>query len=182
MQRIAQVSAADASAATAELFTAIKNKVGAVPNILATMGQSPAVLEGYLGFSDALAKGRLSAARREQIALAVAGANSCDYCASVHSAVGSKAGLGAEEIQRNLEGFSSDPETQAILEFTNVLISRRGNVSAAELDALREAGFNDEEIVEIVANAALNIFTNYFNHVVDTDIDFPVVRTGRVAA
>lgn len=182
MQRIERIDEAKAPPRTAELLATVKKQMGGVPHILATMAQSPAALGGFLGFAGPLSVGTLSAALREQIALSVAGANRCDYCASVHSALGDKAGVARDELRRNLEGRSSDPEVQAALRFVTRVVATRGHVSDEDLAAVRKAGFSDEAIVEMVAHTALNIFTNYFNHVAATEIDFPVVRTGAAAA
>tara|TARA_A100000171_G_scaffold46627_1_gene51656 strand:+ start:235 stop:786 length:552 start_codon:yes stop_codon:yes gene_type:complete len=177
MQRIERLNEADASAETAELLAAVKQQMGGVPNILGTMARSHAALSGYLGFSGALGKGKLSAKLREQIALTVAGANGCDYCASVHTAVGGQHGVAAEELSDNLEARSADARTQAALTFTAKVMKTRGNVTDSDMKAARDAGFSDEELIEIVGHVALNVFTNYFNHVAGTEIDFPHVRT-----
>ncbi len=180
MVRIQPVNAAAATGHAGALLGAVKAKIGVVPNIFATFAQSPKVLEGYLGFSTALSQGRLSPKLREQIALTVAGINSCDYCASAHTALGKVTGLDAEELARNLRGESRDPETQVVLDFVREVVDRHGVVADGELDALRHAGYDDGEVVEIVAHIAVNIFTNYFNHIAGTEIDFPVVRTAGV--
>lgn len=182
MQRIDRIDEASAPQATTGLLAAVRKQMGGVPNIVGTMAQSPAALGGYLGFAGALAGGKLSVAVREQIALAIAGANRCDYCASAHTAVGGRIGLAADEITRNLAGRASDPKVQGALRFGATIVATRGNISDDDLAAVRQAGFTDEEVVEIVANTALNIFTNYFNHIVRTDIDFPVVSTDSLAA
>lgn len=182
MQRVERINEAKAPPKAAELLAAVKRQMGGVPHILATMAQSPAALGGYLGFAGPLSAGTLSAAMREQIALAVAGANECDYCASVHTALGGKSGVAKDEMRRNLEGRSTDSKVQAALRFATRIVAVRGRVSDEDLANVRRAGFSDEAIVEMVANTALNIFTNYFNHVAATEIDFPVVRTGAVAA
>lgn len=182
MQRIQRINEAGAPQKTAQLLAAVRRQIGAVPHILATMAQSPAALGGYLGFAGALAGGTLSGKVREQIALTVAGANQCDYCASVHTTLGGNLGVPAEELERNLHGRSADPKVQSALRFAARIVATRGNVTDEDLAAVRSAGFGDEEIVEIVANTALNIFTNYFNHVAGTEIDFPLVQTVAVAA
>lgn len=161
-----------------QILGAVKQKLGVVPNIYATFAHSPAVLEGYLAFGEALAGGKLPAGLREQIALAVAGENTCDYCASAHTALARGAGVDAEEAARNLKGEASDDRVQAILGFARSVVEKRGWLDDGELQALRAAGVSDEEVVEIIANIAANIFTNYFNHIAGTEIDFPVVRTG----
>lgn len=168
----------ETAGAAAETLGAIKQKLGVVPNIFATFAHSPAVLNAYLGFSDALGQAKLPADVREQIALAVAGENQCDYCASAHTMMAKGAGVSADEAARNLQGQASDPRTQAILRFSRLVVEERGLVDPQELQTLRNAGVSEQEIVEIIATISINIFTNYFNHIVDTEIDFPRIETG----
>jgi len=182
MQRIPQLDPADAPQDVAATLAAVKAKLGVVPNIFKTMAQAPAVLNGYLAISGALGAGKLPAALREQIALVTAGVNACDYCASAHSALGKMAGLRSEEIARNLAGEASDTKVRAAITFAKKLVVDRGVVGDADIAAVKAAGYSDEEVLEILGHVAINLFTNYFNHLADTDIDFPVVETARAAA
>lgn len=181
MQRITAVKPDNATPEVAATFGAIKSKLGSVPNIFTTMAVAPSVLNGYLGFSEAAGKGRLSARVREQIALLAANTNGCDYCASAHQALGKMAGLSTDDISRALDGQSADAKVTAALAFAKAVLAERGHVSDAALSAVRAAGWSDEEVLEITANVALNIFTNYVNSVAGTDVDFPRVATRRVA-
>jgi uncharacterized peroxidase-related enzyme len=182
MQRIPQVDPAKAPADVIATLGVIKSKFGKVPNILKTMAQAPAVLNGYLAFSGAISTGKLSPALREQLALVTAGANACDYCASAHSASGRMAGLAVDEIKRNLAGDASDAKAMAALAFARKLVVNRGVVTDAEIAAVKSAGFTDEDVLEILGNVALNLLTNYFNHVAATDIDFSRVEAARKAS
>ncbi|MEQ9328764.1 MAG: carboxymuconolactone decarboxylase family protein [Rhodospirillales bacterium] len=182
MQRISRIDEAAASDKTRDLLSAVRKQMGGVPNIIATLAQSSAALGGYLGFAGALSQGRLSGGAREQIALAVAGANECDYCASAHTVLGGMHGIDKAEIDRNLKGISEDPKTQAALRFATRIVASRGHLSDTDLADIRAAGYSEEEVVEIIGHTLLNIFTNYLNHIADTEIDFPVVRTGNAAA
>ncbi|QEG40888.1 carboxymuconolactone decarboxylase family protein [Roseimaritima ulvae] len=173
MSRIPQISPATATGTTAELFAAVKGKLGMVPNMMQAIGNSSAALNAYLQFSGSLAGGSLSNQQREQIALAVGEANHCDYCLAAHSALGKMAGLSPEQIRDARRGQAVASESDALLRFAAKLVSDRGHVTNEDLQALRSQGFSDSDITEVVANVALNIFTNYFNHVADTDIDFP---------
>ncbi len=164
-----------------EKLDAIKEKLGMVPNIFQTFANSPAVLDFYMQGSGALGNTSISAQLRESIALTVAGANSCDYCASAHTKIGEGAGLGADELAQNLRGQSSDSKTLAALDFSALLVEQRGEVNDNDVQALRDAGYTDGEVLEITAVVAFNIFTNYFNHVADTDVDFPLVSTADVS-
>jgi len=181
MPRIQTVDRASATGAAKELLDGVHAAIGVVPNIYATLAQSPKALEGFLAFNTALGRGLLPASLREQIALAVAGVNDCDYCASAHTAVGKGTGLGAEELARNLQGRSEDSRVQAALVFARRVVAERGWVGDSDVQALRDVGFSDAEVVEIVTHIGVNVFTNYFNHIVDTEIDFPVVRATATA-
>ncbi|MGH6953654.1 MAG: carboxymuconolactone decarboxylase family protein [Alphaproteobacteria bacterium] len=140
------------------------------------------MLDVYLGASGALASGTLPAKLREQIALAVAEANGCGYCLSAHSAIGGKLGLGEGEISAARGADSADAKTAAALRFAVGLVRSRGRASDADIEELRRHGFTDGQIGEIVANAALNVFTNYFNMVAGTEVDFPKVMPRMSAA
>ena len=176
MSRLTQISDADASPDAANLFSAIKSKVGVVPNLYRVMANEPAVLAAALNFGDTLSEGSFDQKTREAIALAVAGANSCDYCASAHSAISKSLKVDNAEITARLHGKSAEPKLQAILHFALAVVEKRGLVSDADLAAAREAGLTQGEIVETVAVTVANILTNYINHVAQTDIDFPVVH------
>ncbi len=158
----------------------VEAKLGSVPNIFQTFAHSPAVLDFYMQGSGALGNTSISAALRESIALTVAGLNHCDYCASAHTLIGKGAGLSDDETADNLHAKSKDAKTQAALDFAALLVTDRGNVNDNDVQAVKDAGFTEGEVLEIVAVVAFNIFTNYFNHVADTDVDFPPVSTSDV--
>jgi uncharacterized peroxidase-related enzyme len=177
MPRFQPVDPAHATGRAKDLLDGVKKQLGVVPNLLRTLAQAPAALETYLAEAKALSGGALSARLREQIALAVAGRNACDYCASAHTFIGGQLGVEPQELGRNLDGASADPKTAAALVFARAVVDAHGHVADADFAAVRDAGWSDPEIVEIVAVVVHNIFTNYFNHIFATEIDFPVVRT-----
>ncbi len=172
MQRIPPATQPKDKAQT--LLGSVKKAMGATPNIFTTFANAPAALEAYLGMMNALAHGVLAPPLREQLAVTVAGYNGCNYCASAHVFLGTKAGVEREELVANSKGRSADPKTQAALAFARALLDKRGKVSDDDLAAVRAAGFQDEEIIEILAHVAMNSFTNYFNETAKTAIDFPV--------
>ncbi|WP_300546933.1 carboxymuconolactone decarboxylase family protein [Roseovarius sp.] len=182
MARISQVSDTTATPEASALFSAIKGKIGMVPNLYRVAANQPSVLAAMLGLNETLAGGAFDDRTREAIALAVAGANACDYCASAHSAISAGLKVAPEAIRDHLGGRSEDPRTAAILRLSVSIVATKGKVSDADLAAARAAGLNEADIVETLANVVANIFTNYLNHVAETDIDFPVVSTAQVAA
>lgn len=173
MSRIHQIVAETATGKAKELLDAVKGKLGLVPNMTRAMANAPAVLDGYLSLSGALGKGALSAKDRERIALAVGQANGCEYCLAAHSAIGKMVGLTTDQIQDSRRGSSVEPKPATIVRFARQVMDKQGRVTDADLADARIAGLDDGAVAEIVANVALNIFTNYFNHVAETDIDFP---------
>jgi uncharacterized peroxidase-related enzyme len=178
MSRIPTPSSIDAAPASAKpLLEAVNKQIGSVPNLFRVVANSPAALEGYLGMSTALAKGRLPAQTRERIALAVAQINGCNYCLSAHSLMGKNlAKLSDAEIAANRHGGSLDPKADAAVRFAVKVVRERGRVSDADVRAVRMAGYDDAQIVEIVQHVALNTWTNYINEVAKTEIDFPVAQ------
>jgi uncharacterized peroxidase-related enzyme len=182
MPRINPVNPAETTGKTRRLLDGVQAKLGLTPNLMKTLATAPAALEAYLNFGAALSTGTLAPQFREQIAIAVAQANSCEYCLSAHSALGSLAGLTPEELQASREARSADAKRDAGLRFAQAIVVQRGEVSDAALAQVRQAGYTDGEITEIVANVAVNIFTNYFNHVAQTEVDFPVVPVAMAAA
>ena len=175
MQRITAINPAQATGRAKQLLDGVQAKLGMTPNLMKSLATAPAALEAYLHFGAALATGALDAKFREQISLAVAQANSCEYCLSAHSAIGKMVGLKPEEILAGREAHDSDAKRNAGLQFAQTLVVERGQVSDQALASVKSAGYSDGEITEIVANVAINIFTNYFNHVARTIVDFPEV-------
>jgi AhpD family alkylhydroperoxidase len=112
---------------------------------------------------------------REQIALCVGEANGCEYCLSAHTVMGQNAGLNEKEIYLSRRGESVDNKVQVALSFVRKVVEKRGWVSGEDLEAVRDVGYSDEEITEIIANIALHNFTNYFNHIAEIEVDFPLV-------
>lgn len=182
MSRINPVDRHTSNDRLRKTFDAIQQQLGVVPNMMRTMAQSPAVLDAYLAFGAALHKGLLPASLQEQIALTVAEANACDYCLSAHSVLGRGAGLSSDDVDASREGRASDPGAAAALRFALALIERRGAVTEQDVARVRAAGFGDGEIAEIIAHVGLNVFTNYFNRAVHTEIDFPPVTAGQLAS
>jgi len=178
MSRISIPASIEAApTASQPLLHGVKKQIGSVPNLFRLVSNSPAALEGYLGLSAALAKGSLSAATRERVALAVAGVNDCGYCLAAHSYLGKHvARLDDAEIAANRSGSSHDPRADAAVRFAAIVVQQRGHISDTDFQAVRAAGYTDAEVIEIVQHVALNTWTNYINEVAKTDIDFPVTE------
>ncbi len=181
MSRLPVIQTEAASPKAKHLLEAVQAKLKITPNMTRVMANSPAVLEGYLAFSGALAGGSLPSKLREEIALEVGEQNACQYCVSAHTAIGKLTGLTDVEIQQAREAQSSSSKHSAALVFARKLVASKGQVADADFEAVRQAGFSEGDIAEIIAHVALNIFTNYFNIATAVEVDFPKVTLGRVA-
>lgn len=176
MARLTALNPDSATGKTKALFDAVQTKMGRVPNMMRTMGNSPALLEAYLNFSTALGNNSLGAKLREQLALTVAEANNCDYCLAAHSFVAENVvHLSPATIEASRTLSPIDERTDAALTFARQLVDQQGHVSDEDVAAVRAAGFTEAQVGEIVGQVALSIFTNYFNNTAGTTLDFPAV-------
>ncbi|MFC3093947.1 carboxymuconolactone decarboxylase family protein [Alteromonas sediminis] len=167
----------DAPEQSQSMLEAVEQQLGVVPNLFRLVSINPAALEGYLGLSGALGKGSLSVALREGIALAVAEVNKCEYCLSAHTYLAKAlAKLDEAEITANRKALSKDEKTRQALQFAIDVSLKRGQVSDASVANIKAAGFGDSEIIEIILNVTLNIWTNAVNNVAQTEVDFPLVQ------
>jgi uncharacterized peroxidase-related enzyme len=176
MSRIALVSPADTTGERQQLLAQIQGAFGATPNMFKAVANSTAALKSMWGSFGALGGGVIDAKLGEQIAVAIADRNECDYCLAAHTALGRKAGATAEEMKAAQAGQSSDPKTAAALRFASSVVNNRAQIGDEDVAALRDAGFSDEAIVEIMAHVALNLFTNYVNVAFKVPVDFPSVK------
>jgi uncharacterized peroxidase-related enzyme len=181
MPRISTVSKDQAPDASKPMLDAIHGKLGKVPNLLATLAQSPAALATYVNLNEALGKGSLSPAYRESLAVAIANVSGCGYCASAHTAIGKMHGVSGDELAKNLNGKASDPKVQAGIDFALAIVEKRGWAEDTDLKAARDAGLSDAELLEILSITITNLFTNYANHIIETENDFPKVELAQTA-
>jgi len=173
MQRPNSVNSQIAQGRTRELLDTVQQAFGMIPNTARVMANSPAVLDSFLAFSTAMGKVQIGGKLHNQVKLNTSETNSCDYCTSMLCAIAPSAGLSADDILAGRTGKSEDNRTAAALKFGEGVLESRGKVSDQQLAAVRDAGFGDTEIVEIVASVVLGCFTNFLNNVADTELDIP---------
>lgn len=174
MNRVQPVTKEKASAAIKPMYDQLEKKMGRIPNIFLNMGNSPQALNAFMVLSDIVDKTSLSQDLKSRLALIVAETNHCNYCLSAHSAIAKSIGLPEQDILNARKAQASDKKTEAVLQFAKSVVQKRGEVSDQEVQLLKMQGITDQEICEIILVITLNNFTNYFNKVVNTEIDFPV--------
>lgn len=175
MSRINIVNPTTATGPARAMMDAVQAKIGMTPNFIRLFANSPQALEAYLSFSGSLGKGQLDVQTQERIALSVSEGNSCSYCVSAHTAIGQGAGLDSAEMAAARRGTSGDSKAAAMVAFARAISTNRGEVTTAEIDAVRKAGCSDGEIVEIISQVALHTLTNLLAKASRVEIDFPVV-------
>ena len=176
MNDFAPVEPEIATGKAADLLAQVHKSLGVTPTMTKVMANSPALLQGYLALSGAIAGGTLKPAVRERLAIATAQLNGCEYCLSAHTYVGANiAKVDAAELDRARRAESSDAHVAALLKLSNAIAENAGDVDDVDLKTARAEGVTDVEIGEIVANLALNTMTNYFNILAHVDNDWPVV-------
>lgn len=181
MSRITPISHENANTEQRSLLDAIQSQLGMVPNFLRVFAHSPDALKAFLGLHHIAGHGSLDTATRERIALALAQQNECEYCLSAHTAIGRKAGLNGAEIQANRAGTSQDAKAAVAVKFARALVEHKGEVTNAELQAMRDAGFSEADIVEVITHVGMNVLTNILGKASRVSIDFPKVALKQAA-
>ena len=178
MQTMRAVDPATATGKAKELLDFVMKRTGRIPNMVRLMANSPAALNACLGFAGALRDAKLPAETQELIAIAVAEANGCDYALSAVSALGRSGGRSESDVAAARHAHARDPKTTAALRFAAKVVETRGHVESVDVAALREAGFSDGEVAEVIAVVVLNTYRSFFNLVARPEIDFPLVKAG----
>lgn len=175
MARVPLISPDRATGEAQQILRTIQQAFGTVPAMFQATANSTAALKHMWAGFGALAGGKLSSKLKEQIAVAIADRNDCEYCLAAHTALGRKAGASTQDLVDAQAGRSRDPQTAAALAFALKVVEQRAQVRDDDVAQLRLAGFDDESIVEILAHVALNLFTNYVNVALKVPVDFPAV-------
>jgi uncharacterized peroxidase-related enzyme len=175
MSRINTPAVESASGATAEVYAQIRKVAGKVPNTFAAIGAlAPAALNVMLAADNVLAASSLSKQDQETVKLLVSEIAGCDYCVAAHSLLAKMTGLQPDTLNRIRAGeLTGDPRRDALTRFVRTLQETRGTISPGAYSAIKAAGYTDAQLVEIALAIAIISFTNLFNRVNDTDIDFP---------
>ncbi len=175
MPRVPLHTIGDAPEQSREALRGLERRMGRLLNIHAEMAHAPVVLAAYQGIQEAIAQhGSFDAKTREAIALAVGAVNKCAYCQSAHTAGGQAVGWSLKETVAIREGNADlGPKLGSLLAVAREIPGNTGYVADATWQAAREAGWSDADLAELFAHVAANMFTNYFNHYMQTGPDLP---------
>lgn len=143
-------------------------------NIFKGMANNADVLKAFLGFSQGVKAGSLTAAEHEIVSLVASQRRECEYCLAAHTQLAQNAGIEEELALRIRQGRVNNPKHQVLIDFVHAILQTGGDVSDEQLEAFRAAGYDDAAIVEVLGEVAVITFTNFFNHLNHTELDFPV--------
>ncbi len=177
MNRITPVTEHNVEQSAQNMLHQIQKRFGRVPKMFQNMANSPSTLQAFASLSECCEKTSLSPKLRHEIGLLMAELNQCNYCIAAHSQLAKAMKFPENDILKARQGLTEDAKSQAILDFCKAIVDERGGVSDQEVQKLKGQGVTDQELCEIVLLVTFNMFTNYFNKVADTEIDFPLAPT-----
>ncbi|RXH26307.1 alkylhydroperoxidase [Bradyrhizobium nanningense] len=177
MSRLSVPNLETTAGPSGQIYAQIKKAIGSVPNTFAALAaHGPAALKSVLAADAVLAAGTLSKPDQEVIKLVISEAAGCDYCVAAHNHLAKLAGVKPEPLKQLLGGqHTGDAKRDALIGFVRKLAQSRGTVSDEDFVAIKAAGYSDAQLVEISLAFATTVFTNVFNRINDTEIDFPAV-------
>lgn len=173
MPRLKVVAPEAATGEVKEIYQAVKSRWGVIPNLIQGFGTSPVILKAYTALDSIISEGRLSEAEREIVRLVVSEVNHCSYCVAAHTQAGKAAGLSNAELVAVREGSPSDSKHAALVSFVRQVVEKKGFVSDRQIEDFRQAGYDDEHIGEVITIIGQKTISNFFNHVHETEVDFP---------
>ncbi len=174
MSRITPVTEGQAEPSAQPILNMIQKRFGRLPNMFQNMAHSPAALQAFASLSECCEKTSLPPKLRHEIELVMAEANACTYCIAAHSQLAKAMSFTEQDILQARRGLSKDAKSQAILSFCKAIVEKKGSISDQEVQNLKAQGVSDKELCEILLVINFNMFTNYFNKVANTEVDFPV--------
>jgi uncharacterized peroxidase-related enzyme len=177
MPRIKQLGLDEAQSWTKKLYKRVEESLGVVPNMFKCMGNSDVGLDGFLALNAGVNSGKLGPKNVKMIILLTSQLNDCEYCVAAHTQMALDSGLlTKEDCVKARKAIGSDEKTTKMLEFAKKVKLNNGKVSDEDLASVRKAGFDDQEIVEMIGSIALITFANYVSNVGQPDLDFPELK------
>lgn len=157
-----------------ERVEAVQKANGFIPNLIGVLANSPQALEMYQEVSKMNSKNSLTPEEIEVVQITCAVHNSCDFCVAGHTKIAEvrlKMSPAVVEALRTRTSIDENEKYQALAQFTVALMDKRGQVSDEELNAIKLAGYTDQNILDVIMGVALATLCNYANTVAKTDIN-----------
>lgn len=157
-----------------KVLSQAKEAFGFVPNLLAIMGEAPALAKGYLALTEAFNETSFSPAERQLILLAASRENGCTYCVAAYSVMAEAENVSDEIIERFRDDKPvEDQKLEALRTFAKAVVKSRGWPSEKDTKAFFGAGYGKQQLLEVILGVGLKTLSNYTNHIADTPLDKP---------
>lgn len=158
--------------ASKPLIQGALNAYGFLPNLLGTMAEAPAMLEGYMTLAGIFDKTDLSETERQIILMTNNRLNGCTYCMAAHTSLSQMGGVPEDVIKALREGTEiADPKLEALRQFAIIINESRGWPTEEQVSDFLDAGYTRQTVIEVILGTALKVMSNYTNHVAETEVD-----------
>lgn len=173
MKKLKLTAKSEAKPVSQDLLSSVEKKYGFVPNLMSVLADSPSTLQAYLQLSELFGKSSLNAQEQQVVLIAASTENRCEYCVGAHSMIALKmAGLSDENLDALRNGAAlPDAKLEALASFTRSLVKDRGFVSSAEVKKFEQAGYTDQQLLEVILGVSMKTLSNYTNHIAETPLD-----------
>jgi len=162
--------------AAKEILGQVKREVGMVPNLYAFMANAPGLLETYIRGQETFRKhSGFNPVEQEVILLSISFENGCEYCMAAHSTIADMQSKVPHEVTEALRSGSQVPDARlsALSTFTRTMVVKRGRPSQDEIEHFLQAGYTEEQVLQIILAVGIKVLSNYTNHVCHTPVDRP---------
>ena len=163
MARIKPIEINAATGRAVELLEELASRGGEPGPMVRAMANAPVVLRSYLDLNRAVKRTHIDRRVTERVNLAVHEWLGCAYCLAAHTRAARELGLSELDIELARQGTATDPKVAALVAYGQQLIAAPGEVTDEQVTGLREYGYTDEQIAEVVALVALQLLTGAFN-------------------
>ncbi len=155
-----------------ELLAGVEQAYGFIPNLMATLSESPAAVEAYATLAGIFDKSDFTATERQVVLMTNNRLNGCTYCMAAHSTISKMQGVSTDVISTLRAGTSfEDEKLEALRTFTVKIVESRGVVGDTDIQAFTDAGYSKGNVLEVILGTSLKVISNYTNHVAHTPVD-----------
>lgn len=172
MSRFAPHTVDTAPEGARELLTQVSNKYGFLPNLMATMAESPELAKAYAALGELFGQTGFTATEQQVVLLTISRLNGCDYCVAAHSTIAGIEQVPADVVESiRTDQPIADARLEALRRFAARVVEQRGWVSEAQVEEFLAAGFDKRRVFDVILGAAMKTVSNYTNHVAETPLD-----------
>lgn len=156
-----------------ETLLHVQKTIGLIPNLAATMSESPALVKGFFALREILSKqGTFTDAELQVLFLTNAFENGCEYCMALHSTHAVAAGVSKGSVNALRAGNAAlEPRLKVLSDLSRKLVKERGRINEQDLKSFYDAGFTRAQALEVVLGVAVSTMPNFAHHLTHAPLD-----------